>query len=590
MKDLQEKKPVENFNLKSTMAADQKKSTGNLAVRSSSGKKGLGIQAKLLVALIPIIIVVIGGIVIAVQSVTSKILLEKGNSLLEANTNSVVSMVQAWMNSVTSTLDAERDTLEYMAMTPEEELAYIRHTAGVNSAIPDGIYYGTTSGGFLHGSWVPDAGFDPRERAWYQAGLNSNSFVFGSPYLDANTGKNVIFAAAALHYKNGGTRGVAAADIQLTTISDIVKQVQIEQTGGTLLVDSSTGMLDARKQDHVNWVSALERSIETSERFTLATDPHKCNLGKWYDNFKTNSSELSAHLARLEEPHRKLHEVALRAERCIEARDRDAVADCKKSVFEEARDEYMPRVLDVLESAKEIFRAREFQEMVLVLSGDTGLGMPVFVNTILCPFFPHSSAADGFKGSLKRVKHLLPGRHRTAHRLHRQGQNPRPLRGQTVRQKLVAQHSGVERCAFRAVYRGKNTPGRRFPRPALVGYAKLRTELRHPLSGAVVGDDHEPDTRIPQRRDIILKRPVGMPGGFCRQSKIQIAQQQRHPQVPQKGGRYSGIIVKNPVRHQGKRHNRSPFFIAFYEFILAYLLVYQFSSMQTRGGLTCRSI
>jgi len=138
-----------------------------------------------------------------------------------------------------------------------------------------------------------------------------------------------------------------------------------------------TAMLDARKQDHVNWVSALERSIETSERFTLATDPHKCNLGKWYDNFKTNSSELSAHLARLEEPHRKLHEVALRAERCIEARDRDAVADCKKSVFEEARDEYMPRVLDVLESAKEIFRAREFQEMVLVLSGDTGLGMVV---------------------------------------------------------------------------------------------------------------------------------------------------------------------------------------------------------------------
>jgi len=271
MKDLQEKKPVENFNLKSTMAADQKKSTGNLAVRSSSGKKGLGIQAKLLVALIPIIIVVIGGIVIAVQSVTSKILLEKGNSLLEANTNSVVSMVQAWMNSVTSTLDAERDTLEYMAMTPEEELAYIRHTAGVNSAIPDGIYYGTTSGGFLHGSWVPDAGFDPRERAWYQAGLNSNSFVFGSPYLDANTGKNVIFAAAALHYKNGGTRGVAAADIQLTTISDIVKQVQIEQTGGTLLVDSSTGMIIGHKDDTVTGTLLTDH----------ADDPLYSQLAQW---------------------------------------------------------------------------------------------------------------------------------------------------------------------------------------------------------------------------------------------------------------------------------------------------------------------
>ncbi|MET0016690.1 methyl-accepting chemotaxis protein [Oscillibacter sp.] len=271
MKDLQEKEPVENFNLKSTMAADQKKSTGNLAVRSSSGKKGLGIQAKLLVALIPIIIVVIGGIVIAVQSATSKILLEKGNSLLEANTNSVVSTVQAWMNSITSTLDAERDTLEYMSMTPEEELAYIRHTAGVNSAIPDGIYYGTTAGGFLHSSYVPDASYDPRERVWYQAGLNSNSFVFGSPYLDVITGNNVVFASAALHYKNGGTRGVAAADIQLTTISDIVKQVQIEQTGGTLLVDSSTGMIIGHKDDTVTGTLLTDH----------ADDPFYSQLAQW---------------------------------------------------------------------------------------------------------------------------------------------------------------------------------------------------------------------------------------------------------------------------------------------------------------------
>lgn len=138
-----------------------------------------------------------------------------------------------------------------------------------------------------------------------------------------------------------------------------------------------TAMLDARKQDHVNWVSALERSIETGEHFSLATDPHKCKLGKWYDSFKTNSSELSAHLTKFEEPHRRLHEVALRAEHCSEAPDRDSVSDCKKSVFEEARDEYMPKVLDVLESAKEIFRTREFHQMVLVFSGDTSLGMVV---------------------------------------------------------------------------------------------------------------------------------------------------------------------------------------------------------------------
>lgn len=138
-----------------------------------------------------------------------------------------------------------------------------------------------------------------------------------------------------------------------------------------------TAMLDDRKQDHVDWVTALEHSIETSEHFPLATDPHKCNLGKWYDNFKTNSSELSAHLARMEEPHRKLHEAAIRAEQCNKANSTDDVSNCKKSVIDEARNKYMPKVLDVLESAKEIFRAREFHEMVLVLSGDTSLGVVV---------------------------------------------------------------------------------------------------------------------------------------------------------------------------------------------------------------------
>jgi chemotaxis signal transduction protein len=138
-----------------------------------------------------------------------------------------------------------------------------------------------------------------------------------------------------------------------------------------------TAMLDARKQDHIDWVTALEHSLETGERFPLTTDPHKCKLGKWYDNFKTSSSELSAHLARMEEPHRKLHEAAIRVEHCSDAGSRDDAANCQKAVFNEVRNLYMPKVLGVLEDAKEIFRTREFHEMVLVLSGDTSLGIVV---------------------------------------------------------------------------------------------------------------------------------------------------------------------------------------------------------------------
>jgi len=138
-----------------------------------------------------------------------------------------------------------------------------------------------------------------------------------------------------------------------------------------------TAMLDARKQDHINWVSALERSIETGEPFSMATDPHKCKLGKWYDGFKTDSMELSSHLARMEDPHRRLHETAQRVEQCDAAGNREAVDNCKQATLAEVRGNYMPKVLGVLEDAKEIFRIREFHEMVLVLSGETSLGLMV---------------------------------------------------------------------------------------------------------------------------------------------------------------------------------------------------------------------
>lgn len=249
MKNLLEREHVKKLSFKGFPKFTKKKKEEDLPAKSPDGKKNFGIQAKLLVALVPIIIVVVGGIVLTVQSAVSEILLKKSDALLSANTDSVVSMVQAWMNDITATLDMQRDTLEYITMTPDEEKAYLHHSADPDSAFPGGIYFATTAGEFVHASYVPDSGYDPREKVWYKEGLLSNSFIFGSAYQDVITGENVVSASAALHYKNGGTRGVAAADIQLGAISDIVKQVQIEQTGGAFLIDANTNMIIGHRDE-----------------------------------------------------------------------------------------------------------------------------------------------------------------------------------------------------------------------------------------------------------------------------------------------------------------------------------------------------
>lgn len=141
---------------------------------------------------------------------------------------------------------------------------------------------------------------------------------------------------------------------------------------------SFTEMLDARKQDHLTWVSTLEECIADGKAFPLATDPHKCALGRWYDQFQTDSQELSHRLAQMVEPHQRLHHAAIRAEAAsAQAEGQDQAETSLKNIMDEVRGDCVPKILDVLDDVKDIFRTRIYHEMVLLLSGNRNLGLVV---------------------------------------------------------------------------------------------------------------------------------------------------------------------------------------------------------------------
>jgi len=75
-------------------------------------------------------------------------------------------------------------------------------------------------------------------------------------------------------------------------------------------VEQLIEMLDQREQDHRNWLTTLERAVTEGEEFKLATDPHKCAFGKWYDAFTTSNLVLANHLKRFDIPHRQIHAIA----------------------------------------------------------------------------------------------------------------------------------------------------------------------------------------------------------------------------------------------------------------------------------------
>ena len=74
--------------------------------------------------------------------------------------------------------------------------------------------------------------------------------------------------------------------------------------------DGLTALMNQREQDHRNWLRELEDSVRENRAFTLATDPHKCAFGRWYDAFHTSNNAWAMQLARFDAPHRKIHGVA----------------------------------------------------------------------------------------------------------------------------------------------------------------------------------------------------------------------------------------------------------------------------------------
>jgi len=134
-------------------------------------------------------------------------------------------------------------------------------------------------------------------------------------------------------------------------------------------------MIDARKQDHINWVEALDETAATDAPFRLATDYHKCALGRWCDSFQCDVAEVNYQINRISEPHRLLHETAGKVHDILSDKNDANRHETAKAVVNQLRKTYMSKVLDLLEDTKNVFRDSYFREMALVLSGDRNLGL-----------------------------------------------------------------------------------------------------------------------------------------------------------------------------------------------------------------------
>ena len=138
------------------------------------------------------------------------------------------------------------------------KLNLLKHSELVFPAIAQGnpdivaIYFGGTSRETIYypnidlAAIVPPD-FDVTGRQWFLAAHPDNNpnrnVVWSAPYEDAALNGLVITTSIPIFNENGRFQGVAAMDVQITRLVDLVANAQIGETGYAFLVDSNNRLI-----------------------------------------------------------------------------------------------------------------------------------------------------------------------------------------------------------------------------------------------------------------------------------------------------------------------------------------------------------
>jgi hypothetical protein len=122
-------------------------------------------------------------------------------------------------------------------------------------------------------------------------------------------------------------------------------------------------MLPQRRQDHIDWMNALEDAIVNRTPFTKARNPHECAFGKWYDSYQSNDTRIRGFMAQFNRPHRHIHSLADKLLTLVENGQRDEALH----IFNETKNTTLTELLELFRFAEELFLGK-LRPVAVILS------------------------------------------------------------------------------------------------------------------------------------------------------------------------------------------------------------------------------
>ncbi|EVU08879.1 methyl-accepting chemotaxis protein [Vibrio parahaemolyticus] len=173
------------------------------------------------------------------------------NSSVKEILTSVSNTVQSEMNAKK---DLARSITEIIELSPNDR-TYVKDI--LEKPTPKSSFlaigFGYESNGFVienDDGWDSGPDYDPRQRPWFIAAKNKGDLVVTDPYVDASS-KNVIISVGTPVKQNGRFLAGMFYDLELTTLSDLVNQVNLFDAGYLFLV-TDDGTTIAHPQSKYN--------------------------------------------------------------------------------------------------------------------------------------------------------------------------------------------------------------------------------------------------------------------------------------------------------------------------------------------------
>ncbi|SFL85022.1 methyl-accepting chemotaxis protein [Pelosinus propionicus] len=151
-------------------------------------------------------------------------------------TNTHAKELDGWLLTKAQTIVVISQAIQSVTGDQDIPISFLQHYKNDPTLLE--LYVGLEDGKMIlgSGSTLP-AGYDPRQRSWYQESKNKNKLIFTNAYIDAATQKYVISAAVPLKGTAGTTRGVVGIDIELGLLSQAVNEINVKGKGFGFIVD-----------------------------------------------------------------------------------------------------------------------------------------------------------------------------------------------------------------------------------------------------------------------------------------------------------------------------------------------------------------